>query len=643
MARLCLPEKKRDAFRKALKNGDVVISELYEMSSKERNALLKKYVGDSSGLVNAKFEQAMLSTQKKALRNWVEQSITAKEPVRKDLLKRVNRIQKYLDQDEEFGFLEDIASDKLGVRVTEQEAKTISNLSKKVDEYKAKIPENYTEVTEEGLQYGFALDRFKTYSADLIREAEKMGVKERLVTPTGWGRNLVDLGRITKSTVASIDNSFMGRQGIKVLFTNPKLWFKTFAQSLKTFGQELMTKGPGLFKSRDDAIMSAIRAEVYARPNNLNGKYRASKNGYGLGILHEEAFPTSVPERIPFLGRLFKASESAFSASAIRMRAQLADQVIERAEKMGIDMLDEKNATAWGNLVTSMTGRGELGRLAPIGETLNATFFSPRFLKSNFNTLTAHLADPLATPEVKREAVKNLAKIGTSVFSLLAINEMLKPGSVEWDPRQTNFGKVKVGDNYYDITGGMGGLVRFGSRFFTGKSYSSNTKTWSDLTNAGFGENTRFDLAVDFFSGKTSPLGSAFRDWARGRNFDGEKPTWFNTTIGLITPISAEMMIEELQKGDDDIITLMLAEGLGFSPNSASYRPYGKKWDELKTKSTPDYNKAIKEVSKQFNEKAKILESSKQWEEMTQEERKKEMNKIRDEITSRVLRQYGIR
>jgi hypothetical protein len=128
-----------------------------------------------------------------------------------------------------------------------------------------------------------------------------------------------------------------------------------------------MQKSPGLFKDRGDAVMAALRADVFSRPNAMNGKYAAAKNGYGLGIFHEEAFPTSIPSRIPFLGKVFKASESAFTGSALKMRAELADAVIATAEKNGIDMLDETQATALGNLVTSLTGRGELTTTAAMG------------------------------------------------------------------------------------------------------------------------------------------------------------------------------------------------------------------------------------------------------------------------------------
>jgi len=444
--------------------------------------------------------------------------------------------------------------------------------------------------------------------------------------------------------VASLDNSFIGRQGIKTLLNGDyKIWFKTLANSFKDFGKEMMEKSPGLFKSRNDAVMAGIRADIYSRPNALNGKYKAAKNGYGLGVLHEEAFPTSIPEKLPFLGRVFKASESAFGGSALRMRSDLADAMIEKMEKVGVDMLDEKNATAFGNLVTSMTGRGELRKLAPVGDVLNATMFAPKFLKANWNTLTAHMFDKLATKASKKEAAKNLLRIVSSVAGILTISEMLNPGSVEWDPRKTHFGKIKAGDSYYDVTGGMAGLTRFAARIITGETYSSNTKKWSDIYNSEFGKQNALDLTENFFEGKASPLFGAVRDIMKGQNYQGEKPGFVNTSLGLITPISAEMMMEELKKGNDDIFMLMIGEGLGFSPSSATYKGYGKKWDELKEKDSDDYNKALKQVSENFNKRADKLMESREWSRMTQEEQNKALDKIRNEETSKVLRRYGIK
>ncbi len=654
MSNLCLPKQNRNKLRNALKSGDISIEKLYKMTDAERNIIFRQYVGkDFAPFVNGKFEQAMLSNQKKAMVNWIEQTTKFKDPIRRDMIKKVERIKKVLSPNEESGFLKDLAEMKLGINVTEEEAKTILNLKKNIDELEIKLPEKNGKIptgnTTEELSYGYAIENFKTYVGELKLQAETLKFKERF-KPTNFGKNIVDFAGVTKSMKATLDDSFLGRQGIKVLTKNPKLWAETAVLSFKNFAKELVAKGS--FRNRNDAVMASMRARVYADPNFRNGKYNASKNGYGLGVMREEAFPSSFPEKIPLLGRVFKASETAFNGSALYLRHKLANAVITNAEKNGIDMLDEAQATAHAMVVTSMTGRGELGKVSAIGRETNALFFSIRFLKSNWDTITAHQFNKAMTPAAKALARKNLAHIATTLGSVLSVAKMIDPDSTDLDPRSGKFGKICSDNHCYDITGGMSGLVRFAftsiiPTMHDGKwglwKYNQRTRKWSNLAEAGFGEETALDSLERFFEGKLSPLAGAVRDWLKGQNFSGDKPNFVNTTIGLTTPISFEMFIEELQKGNSDIITAMFAESIGFSPSNAGLSDYGTKWQALKNKvDNKTYNEALKKVTENFNKRADRLEKSSRFERMNNEERSKELNKIKREETEKVLSRYGI-
>lgn len=642
MTRVCLPKDKRDELKAAFKSGDISLAKLYEMTSDERNKLFSKYVGDSASLVNARMEQAMLSSQKKALSNAIKGMVELKDPIRRDMLQKVKRIEKFLTPDEELGFLDDLAEVKLGLRVTEEEAQMILDLKNNVDSLLTKVDHNSPIGSKSRMDYGLALEKFREVVGDMKIKAESMSAADRIKIKN-IGKDIVDIGNATKASVASADISFGGRQGIPVLFTKPSIWLRGTGQSMKLFAKELFAKSPeGWFKSRESALMAAERARVNSSPNALNGKYRAAKNGYGLGVAHEEAIPTSLPERVPLLGRVFKASETSFSAAALRMRRELADYYIDLAEKQGLDTLDEKVASGIGNLVTSMTGRGELQALAPIGNQLNATFFSPRFFRANWNVLTAHSTDKLATDFTRKQARKNLLKIVGGIGSTLVLADTLNPGSVDWDPRSTNFGRIKSGETFIDVTGGLSGLVKFFAKLATGERYSANTRKIISLREGGFGQETTLDLVENFIEGKMSPIAGAVRDILQNRNFDGEKPNVVNTTLGLITPISVEMVIDELKRGNSDLFTLMLAEELGFSSTPDRYRAYGKKWDALREADNDAYNKAIKQVTTNFNKRADKLENSAQWERMTQEERNDALDKIRNEETDRALSRYGI-
>lgn len=648
----CLPKSKRNALLQALREGEVSIDSLYDMTSQERNDIFRNIVGsDFSDFVNARFEQAMTSNQKKAMARWIEQTTQPKSPVRRSMMRRVERNERFLRTSEEDGFLRDLAEEKLGVNVTQEEADQILNLKTQVDELRASIPENSPKGSEERLAYGMALDDYKQYLGNLKRNEEAIPPLERL-KPSNYWRNVLDFSGTAKSFAATLDNSFIGRQGIKTLYRgNLKTWGNTFLETFRLFGKELVAERPGLFKERDSAAMKALRADIFSRPNATNGKYTAAKNGYGLGLDTEEAFPSSLPERIPVLGRVFKASETAFNGGAMRMRADLADAVIDTAEKNGVDMLDERQATSFGKLVASMTGRGDIGKAAAVGEEVNALMFSVRFLKSNFDTLTAHQFDRSITPEARKAAAMNTLRIATGLGATLGTADALNPGSVEWDPRSSNFGEIELGNNRYDVSGGMNGLVTLAARLVptvhNGEwglwSKSPTTGEFTKLSDAGFGEQTALDVFENFWEGKLSPAAGVFRDVWRGQNFQGEKPDFVNTSIGLVTPISAEMLIEEIQRGNDDMLGVMIAEGLGISPRSTTFGGYGDRWRELRdTEDARTYNNALKDVTNKFNERADRLRGTSRWKRMSNEEQTQELEAIRRDATNEVLSRFGI-
>lgn len=650
---ICLPKEYRKKLKTALKSGEIMIEKLYNLSDAERHKLLSKYVNEENAkLVNARFEQAMLSNQKNAFVNWIKKNTSYFDPVRRDMLKKVENNKKFLTSDEVKGFMEDLAETKLGLKVSEAEAKFLLETKSKIDELKTKILENSPKRNSERLAYGLAVEQFKQFIGERKLATETLKLKERYLPKNFW-QNIVDVAGITKSIVATLDNSFIGRQGIKVLFTNPKIWGRVAIESFKNFGKELFRKSPeGFFKNTDDAIMQGIRADIWSRPNALNGKYNAAKNGYGLGVLHEEAFPVSLPQRIPILGRFFKASETAFNGSALRMRADLADAIIAHAEKMGVDMLDARQATAHGKIVSSMTGRGEIGRLGVIGKEINVLMFAVRFLKSNFDTLTAHLFDKEFTPQARKTAVMNTLKIAGGITALLTISKMIDDDSVDFDPRSSKFGQICKGNHCFDITGGMRGLVILGARIFptihNGEwgfwTKSATTGKWTKMTGDNFGEQTALDTIESFFEGKLSPSAGMIRDIWKGQKFSGEKPNIVNSTIGLITPISIQTLIEELKKGNDDLLLVMIAEGLGISPTDFSFRGQGKKWEQLKAKKGEDiFYKELKGIQDRFNIRADRLEKSSLFKKMDYEKQADELTKIKTEETNKVFSKYGIK
>lgn len=555
----CLPKEFSDKMITALKEGRIVPEKLINMSSKQRRTFLEDIVGkENAKEVNAQLEaKLILKDQKKGLVSWAKKLTGITEQARRDLLSKIERLEKVLEPTTEKAFLEDLVSKRLGTDVTIEEAKTIAESAKQVRELKEAIPPTDLPRSDARIKYGTAEVLFRDYVDALKLKDPRTKLKKFKDFVTNPKKMIFELAGLTKSLLASLDNSFFGRQGIKVLYNKPTIWAKDF---IKSFG-DIVKELRGI-----DAI-TPIKADVFSRPNALNGKYEAGK--YDLGIAFEEAFPSSVPAKIPIFGRVFKAAESAFNGGALRMRADLADNIIRVAEKQGIDALNPVEAIPMGKLINSMTGRGSIGKLSVIGGELNVAVFSIKFLKSNIDFLTAHVLDKSFSPFAKKQAAFNLMRAVASVSAILWTAEQLFPGSVETDAKSADFGKIRIGNTRFDITGGMSSLIILAIRLGTGKSKSATSGRITDLGSGKWGSFTRFDVINNFWSGKLSPLAGAFRDFARARNFEGDKPTVGNTTLNLITPIPFQTF-QELQEDPEsaDLLLSMILEGLGISANT---------------------------------------------------------------------------
>jgi len=552
MPNFCLMPEAVNRFKKGFTDGTIDPYKLNKLTSEERRAVFKKIIGDEDAAkeVNANFESKMLlKDQKRAYVNWAKQVAGLKPEVRRDLIARIERIDHILSPAEEQPFLEDLAAKRLGVGVTQDEAKNISNLSSKVTAAEANArPDGTFSNKTDAAAYGESKVNLENYVNDLKIAARK-DARNTI------GKKVVHAIKGTpgflKSSISTLDNSFYGRQGISVLF-NPRtsdIWVRDWLKSWGDIAKSL--------RGRD--ALDVVKADIYSRPNALNGKYRAGN--YGLEALSEEAYPSSAPEKIPLLGRLFKASESAYNGGALRMRADLADRFIKIAEKQGINTLDRQQARGIGTLVGEMTGRGSLNSQNSI---TNSLLFSPKFLKANFDGLTLHAFDKNATAFTRKEAAKNLAGIVGTTAAALALANKFHPGSVEFDPRSTHFGKIKIGQNWVDITGGKGAILTLAARLASGKTKTSSGNINEIYTNK-YGAQNAFDVTTDFFAGKFAPAPAIFRDIAKQDTYQGTKPTVKGEIAGSTVPLSIQNYNQMNDQSNASRLAGLIADGLGFS------------------------------------------------------------------------------
>lgn len=622
MANFCLPQGELNNFLRAIDEGVLDPVNMVTMSSAERNAAFSDIVGPELGKkLNAEYESKLiLKDQQRGIETWFRGATGLTKAAERDLISSLGRMKNVLSAESGDMFLRDLAERRLGFTVTFEEAQGLMNLTRMVEEAKQKIvpgtperggPEVGTgligkdgkEITLNArLNYGLKSHVLEEYVRYLKKE--DITIAERVFSK----RIIADVAGTMKSMVASLDNSFFGRQGLKVLFSGKKgiaIWSKAFVKSWGDIANELAGKKirTGIKDKNGKEISldysnALIKADVLSRDNALNGKYLAGK--FDLGVKFEEAFPSTIPKRVPGLRRIYNASESAFNGAAMRMRADLADFYIKQAEGASIDMLNKENAVPIGRMVNSMTGRGYIGERS--GEMVNVLLFSARFLKSNLDVLTApfqygrikvaqSMGVKYTAGEVfaRRTAAYNTVKMAIGIALTLYFAEQMFPGSVEKDPRSSDFGKIKIGSTRFDVTGGVGSMAVVAMRLIP-TNVDGEWGMWSKTSTGDFRQTTvigrnaegklastapeqygardSVDVFTDYFLNKASPAAHVpLAIWA-GRQFDEDEVTASNLIQQGTLPIIYST-VKDLQKPEAaPMLAGILSDALGIGTNT---------------------------------------------------------------------------
>lgn len=595
----CLIPSLADKFKKLITSGEIDVIKLGDLpsSAARRDFLANHFDKSTAKEINTLFEkQLLLKNQEQAMINFIKQATGMSEPVKRDMLTKISKMKDVMNPTSLKNFKEDLVNSRLGTNTTIDEIKELSAQVKGIMEVKTKadsiVKEKGIDIkkwTKEdklvGTEYGLKLAIYKDYLASLKPGMEKTGFWKGLVNGVKDWKNLpIAIGNLTKSIVASFDNSFWLNQGINALFDpkTTKSWGSAFAKSFKDMVKALGGADPVL----------GIKGEIYGRPLSLNGAYEKAKLSIGLDT--EEAIPTTATEKIPFLGRLFRASNAAYNGAALRLRADIFDMRYAQNVKNGIDMTDKFNLESLGQTVNSFTGRGDTGLLT--GEKVNALIFSVKFAKSKFDVMTAHLFSKKVSTADKKQAAYSLVRMTMAAGSLFAISETLNPGSTELDPRATNFGKIKIGNKWYSTPVSFGGLPNLIARTLIPTTHNgewglwmkNQTGDWRNLLSGDYGSLTANDIMTGYFEGKSAPIVRALLDTWAGKDMRGNKSTPLNVGKNLIQPISVGNIKETLKDKDEDYKAFsILMQFLGANTSS----PQLKKEDTNKLTGSSSTNK----------------------------------------------------
>lgn len=145
----CIPKSTALQMKEAVKNGEVSIKDLYDAPNSEaRRVVFEKFASkELAKEINTAFEKAMVSKQKTALKDWAEKVFTPsqkKEASYKGILERIDELDSLgvLNDANSKSFLSDLVADRLGISVTPQEIKMITENANKLETEFAKPTED---------------------------------------------------------------------------------------------------------------------------------------------------------------------------------------------------------------------------------------------------------------------------------------------------------------------------------------------------------------------------------------------------------------------------------------------------------------------------------------------------------------------
>lgn len=580
---LCLPKDSVDSFKQALVSRKLNPKELASMSSAARHKLFSEVVGDSHAkYVNSLFEsKTLLKNQQRGYLTWAKNVANITPAARRTMMDKIANLDRVLDPEDEKMFLKDLASTRLGFDVTADEAKKIAELSRRVQETKtaelstkeAALEKNWKPSVSD-LNYGRARYDFNEHISNLKNDANKLRLSDLKGKGVLQVAPMVTKGIFdtSKSIGASLDDSFALRQGAKAFWTNNRLWQKQFVESFKNIAKGLKST---------EAVNREFNSHMMADPHYDE----AIKNGLALRG-NEDAFPTSLPEKIPVFGRAFGASEVAYNAFAQNLRLSIYKKQMALAQDMGKEV-PENYGKNMAKMVNSLTGRGGFGSLEPASNVANVAFYSLRFLKSNVDTLLLHPAGlgvggtldaalgkegARVASEAQVKAATNLAKIVIGTAGVLATAKALKPDSVDYDPRSSNFGKIKIGDTRFDVSGGMASIVELASQLATSSTKSSTTGVITKLNTGDYGGQTQLSVIYKFLQNKASPVGGVALDKLQNKDHNGNPFSLKTEAKTLVTPLGVKNY-QELKSDPNsaNILAAVLADTFGIAANT-----YGK-------------------------------------------------------------------
>jgi hypothetical protein len=296
---------------------------------------------------------------------------------------------------------------------------------------------------------------------------------------------------------------------------------------------------------------------------------------------------------------IVRGSERAFKTFINLLRADSFDAMAASLSKTQKPTLEEAKAIA--NYINIATGRGKIGiKKGSVAVGLNTAFFAPKLVASRFNLLAGQ---PLygGTMRTRAMVAAEYARFLTGVGVIYALGAVLhdpkdddKKPFITFDPRATDFGKMRFGNTWVDPLTGLGQTTAFLGKEITGEKVTpqkgmtplrdslrplQSLRDHPSTQKKPFKGDTGYTVLGRFLRTKLAPIPGALVNMIDGQDVVGKPVTLGSTALNLTVPMSfqnvADVMKEHGVTGGSAItLTEMLGMGVQYrDPNALKPKP----------------------------------------------------------------------
>lgn len=570
MAAFCIPPAQAAVFKQAVASGQLDIEKIADLSSEDRRNVLGKYVGpDNAYEVNALYEsKLLLKDQQRGLATWARTVAGLTEPARRDLLTKIQKLDRVLQPADKQSFLSDLAQKKLGVEVSADEAKQIFDASQKaqsaLDAWRdaGMDPDDW----EKRRAFGRA-------QQDMVQLVESMKPKPSWLS---WNTatNLLTLPQQMLTSIFHM-SAFMV-QGAGML-SRQRAW-EAFGQMFRHFASEdnFQDLNAWITTHPDYSLLKEGGVAINKLGDKLSEREEYIKGYWVEAANHYLSEATGVPN-------LVRASSRAFTGFLNYVRAKSFYDYIASARARGEDLSPGSRTTQdIATTVNTFTGRGNLGfndSLGFLAPVLNTVIWAPRKLAATMNMFNpVTYLNPNIGRTARLERVKNL--MGMMVVTGTTIGLARAMGAeVSTDINSPDFLSVKIGDTTFAPPGGVASYIRMWARVFKNVGTRAYDYVNDIPYSQPFGTPTALETMLSFLRNKTTPLAGFITDAIHGKDPIGRP---FNMTEELsdkLVPITMKEIFDFAYNDPDNYAAMVPALtsifGIQMRPPMAPAHLYG--------------------------------------------------------------------